>query len=192
MQKVRVTLTGTMPLLMHADNLADPLDPVTKEFKKISGKRKKTDDDFEALAEMEFQASLYAEGETIVLPATNLKKAFIEGGRVTKDGPKVERGVTLLGVSFPLDYGSSLTKKDLYTDTEFVDRRSVKVGTARTMRVRPIFRNWSVDVEAMLDPAVLSADDFEDICKNTGNLIGLGDHRKVGGYGRFDAKVTVI
>lgn len=191
--KYLIEITGTQPLLMHADTLADPLDPLTKQFKKISGKRSKTDEDHEAMAEAEFLASLYLDDNgAVCIPAANIKKCLIEGARVTKSGPKIERGLTLLGIDFVLDHNGGAKPGDLYQDPKFVDRRSVKVGTARTMRVRPRFNEWSMDVECDIDPAVCSEDDLKDIAANAGALVGLGDHRKIGGYGRFIAKVSKI
>ena len=193
MQKVKIEITGTMPLIMHGDTLADPLHPLTKEFKRVSGKRSKTDEDHEAMARMEFLAALYQDASgAICIPAANIKKCLIEGARVTKSGPKVERGVTLHGVDFPLVHSGPADPDDLYDTGEFVDRRSVKVGTARTMRVRPYFRDWSLEVECVIDPTVCSLDDLETIAQNAGNLIGLGDHRKIGGYGRFTTVVTKV
>ena len=188
--KVTIEIDGTQPLLMHADTLADPLDPLTKEFKRLSGKRSKTDEDHEAMAEKEFLASLYLDdGGEICIPAANIKKCLIEGGRITKSGAKIERGLTLLGIDFVLKHTGPALPADLYQDPKFVDRRSVKVGTARTMRVRPRFNDWSLRVECDIDPAVCSIDDLKDIATNAGSLVGLGDHRKIGGYGRFVAKV---
>lgn len=191
--KYRLDITGTMPMLMHADTLADPLNPLTKEMKLISGKRAKTDEDHEAMAAMEFKAALYvgASGE-IVVPSGNISKSLIEGGRVTTSGAKIERGVTLLGIESPLIYTGPRTVDALYEDKRFVDRRSVKVGQTRIMRVRPIFREWSLAAELFADPALLSEEDLGNIATNAGNLIGLGDHRKVGGYGRYSVKVVKL
>lgn len=192
--KVRLDFTAITPMLMHSDVLADPLNPLTKEMKRFSSKRTKTDEDHEKMASLEFAASIYRDQDgEIVVPAANVKKCLIEGARVNKSGPKIERGVTLLGVNFPLSYGTTKKSADeLFSDAAFVDRRSVKVGQTKVMRVRPVFNEWALTVEAFIDPAICSVDDLSEIAQNAGNLIGLGDHRKVGGYGRFDAKVSAL
>ena len=41
-------------LIMHNGQTADPLNPFSKAMKEISGKRKKTDTDYEAMANIEF------------------------------------------------------------------------------------------------------------------------------------------
>ena len=57
--KVRLSIEGTAPLLMHNIRLADPLNPIAKAMKAISSKRKKTDDDLAQLARLEFEGGLY-------------------------------------------------------------------------------------------------------------------------------------
>lgn len=190
-QKVRIDIAGTTALLMHNDTLADPLDPRSKAFKKISGKRAKTDTDYEEMARLEFLAGLYL-GETgIVLPYPNVMKCLIEGARMSKSGPKVERGVTIAGGDFPLLYEGPEDPEELYLDKRFVSRMTVKVGMARTVRCRPIFSHWAVNVDAIIDPAVVSPEELGDIADNAGAFIGLMDYRKGGGFGRFNATVTL-
>ena len=50
--KVRLTLTGVEPLLMHSDRLSDPLDPHAMALREVSSKRKKTDDDHREMARL--------------------------------------------------------------------------------------------------------------------------------------------
>lgn len=193
MKKYALEITGTMPLLMHADTLADPLHPLTKKMKAVSGKRVKTDDDHEAMAAMEFHASLYLDDDgQIVVPGPNILKSLIEGGRITKSGAKIERGVVIAGTDFPLVYDGPRDLDALYADKRYVDRRSVKVGQTKVMRVRPIFRKWALRAEAYADPAILSQDTLQAIANDAGQLVGLGDHRKVGGYGRYDIVVDAL
>ena len=42
---IKLKVVGVSPMLMQADTLVDPLNPLTKAHKEITGKRKKTDDD---------------------------------------------------------------------------------------------------------------------------------------------------
>lgn len=189
MQSVQIDITGDTVLLMHADTLADPLSEVTKAFKKVSSKRVKTDADHEEMARAEFRAGLYLEDGVISVPGRNLMKCLIEGARITKSGAKVERGLTIAGSAFPLEYNGPRDPDALYADKNFVSRMSVKVGTAKTMRCRPQFRTWGLTASAWIDPAVLNLDELQDIATNAGAMIGLGDYRKGGGFGRFSATV---
>ena len=54
MKSIPVKITGSAALLMHSDRFANPLDPLAKAHKEMTGKRKKTDDDFIAIAKSEF------------------------------------------------------------------------------------------------------------------------------------------
>jgi hypothetical protein len=189
---VRIRIKGFTPLLMHSDRLADPLLPETKAFKRVSAKRTKTDADYEEMARREYEAALYfGDDGRICVPGRNLMKCFIEGARVTKSGPKVERGLVVAG-DFPLEYEGPVDPEKLYEDRAFVSRMTVKVGTARTVRCRPIFRAWGLTADAMSDSSVLSVEELGDIVRNAGALIGLGDYRRGGGFGRFEAEVTAV
>lgn len=59
MKKFTLTLTGVTPLLVHNARLADPLDPIVRQTKPISGKRSKTEEDHLELARLEFIGGLY-------------------------------------------------------------------------------------------------------------------------------------
>jgi len=191
MINVKIGITGTTRLLLHADTTADPLHPKTKELKRVSGKRTKTDSDHEEMARLEYLAGLYwSEDDGVVIPYRNVMKCLIEGARITKSGPKIERGLTMTGVEFPLIYDGPRTREGLYADRNFVSRMSVKVRQQKVMRCRPAFTRWGLTAEAIIDQTVLSVEELQDIATNAGRFIGLGDYRKGGGFGRFTAEVT--
>jgi len=58
-----VELSGDS-LIMHNGQTADPLNPFSKAMKEISSKRKKTDTDYEAMANIEYRAGLYLNKKT--------------------------------------------------------------------------------------------------------------------------------
>jgi hypothetical protein len=90
----RITLTGTAPLIMHSNRLSDPLHPATKEYKKITGKRQKTEDDHLEIARMEHAASIYFDPDVgPYIPGENLSRALVDAARITRKGKMVERGV---------------------------------------------------------------------------------------------------
>jgi hypothetical protein len=190
MIKVGLHITGTTTLLMHADTLADPLRPETKDFRKVTSKRTKTDDDYEEMSRFEYLAGLYLNTDgRIVIPARNVMRCLIEGARITKSGPKVERGLIVLDTDFPLQYDGPVEPGALYADKRFVSRMTISVMKKRTVRCRPKFSQWAVDVELMIDSKVLSVDELRDIATDAGSMIGLGDYRKGGGFGRFKAEI---
>lgn len=185
-----LNITGTTPLLMHADTLADPLSPEYKEMRKVSAKRVKTDEDHETMARLEWVAGLYTgtDGAPCIM-GRNVMKCLIEGARVTKSGPKIERGLVVTGQDFPLVYEGPRDVGGLFADKRFVSRMTVKVGQARIMRCRPMFKVWGARVGVLIDPKIISVDDLREIAADAGALIGLGDYRKGGGFGRFLVEV---
>jgi len=91
---VTLTLIGEQPgLLLHNGELANPLNPIVKEMKKISGKRSKTEADYEELARLEFQGGLYMGQDGPVIPATCIEAMLINGAKKSKEGPKAKVGI---------------------------------------------------------------------------------------------------
>lgn len=189
--KVRLSIEGTAPLLMHNIRLADPLHPITKAMKAISSKRKKTDDDMEQLARLEFEGGLYLHPDLgPYLPGANVEKCIVEGGRITKQGKQVERGLFVVDNEVPLLYQGPRSADDLWADQNFRDTSAVKVGQSRVMRTRPKFSSWAADVDAEIDPGMLALDVLAGIVDDAGAKVGLGDYRPR--YGRFTATITPL
>jgi hypothetical protein len=57
-------ITGDAPLIMHNGALANPLSAASKALKQVTSKKKKTDADFERMAEIEFKAGLYMDEDS--------------------------------------------------------------------------------------------------------------------------------
>lgn len=189
--KVRLEIRGTAPLITHNIRLANPLDPIAKAMKVISGKRKKTEDDLLQLARLEFEGGLYLYPEVgPYLPGENVEKCIIEGARVTKQGKQVERGLFVSENVVPLIYKGPRTVEALWADESFRNVAAVRVGQARVMRMRPIFHEWALDVDAELDPGLLAIESLQQIGEDAGAMVGLGDHRPR--YGRFTVAVDAL
>ena len=75
---------------------------------------------------------------------------------------------------------------------KFADRHSVKVGSARVIRTRAIFHEWSLAITAEHDPEVANLFNTRLWAEIAGARIGLGDYRPQRGglFGRFEVKVT--
>lgn len=187
----RITLTGTAPLLMHNSQLADPLNPIVKEKKKVSSKRTKTDDDHAEMARLEYLGSLYLIPEVgPYLPGQNIERALLDAARISKQGKKIERGIFIQTDENPLSYKGPRAAADLWADENFRLMASVKQQTSRIMRCRPMFREWACAAEGILDPSVIDIADLETIATTAGQMIGIGDWRPR--YGRFTATVERI
>ncbi len=183
-----ITLTGTTALLMHNIRLADTLDPIAKKLKKISSKRTKTDDDHAELAQIEFLGGLYLDPDVgPYIPGENIQKCLVLAGRINKLGKNVERGVFIDTDVNPLAYNGPRDAEALWADENFRHRSAVRVGTARVMRSRPMFRQWKCQAHGLLDTNQLNLDDLRSITVNAGAMIGIGDWRPR--FGRFTAEI---
>lgn len=189
--KVRLTLTGTAPLLMHNVRLANPMDPIARQMKAISGKRKKTDQDHADLADLEWVGGLYWDAEVgPYLPGANIEKSIVEGGRITKQGKQIERGLFVVDNVCPLIYSGPRALDALKADANFRSALAVKVGQSRVIRTRPMFTQWAVEADATVDPGLLSLDVLQGICDDAGSMAGIGDYRPR--YGRYDVRIEAM
>ena len=185
-----ITIQGTAPLLMHSSRLSDPLDPATKELKKLSSKRTKTDDDHAAVSEAEFRGSLYHDIHVgPYIPGENVMASLVSAAKLNKMGVKVTRGLFIKSDVNPIAYNGPRDIDGLWNQG-WKHRASVKVGTSRVIRTRPIFFEWVTEAQGVLDESQLDLADLTVIAENAGAFIGLGDWRPR--FGRFTATVERI
>ena len=179
-------ITGKNTMLMHSAALSDPLSPAAKEFKKISGKRSKTEDDHLEMARLEFLSSLYYDNDLgVYIPGENIFATLLGGAKKKKLGVKFKEAVIIDSPINVLVYDGPDDKNDLFEDKNFVNRSSVKVGQARIMRTRPQFASgWTTEFTGELQTDILDFDDLKEIAAIAGNQIGLGDWRPM--HGRFE------
>jgi hypothetical protein len=189
MKTLTVTLTGTSPLLMHSDRFANPLDPATKAHKELTGKRKKTDEDQTAIAKSEFIGGCYFRlGIGFYIPGQNFDSCLIGAAKLQKLGVKFKQGVRVIDDELVLAGVSAKSPEELWADVDHVDCRGVKVGQAKIMRYRPIFKRWTTSATVAFDEEVLSLGEVKKAVLDAGALIGLGDYRPR--FGRFDTEVS--
>lgn len=184
MKTATYTIKGTTAMLMHSERLANPFDPLTKEIKAISGKRKKTEDDLRDMARLEWLGGLYHDDDSgIHVPGYNIFACIINGGKIHKLGTSIKRSALVLEDKVPVDYDGPKTPEKLFDVKRFVDMRSVKVGTAKVMRCRPIFQDWACQFTVTFDEASLQRGDLDRCVQTAGEMVGLGDYRPR--FGRF-------
>lgn len=183
MEIIKVRLTGTRPLLMHADIFSDPLNPLTKAHKVLTGKRKKTEDDHEAIAKSEWRGGLYYDEHVgPYIPGVNIEAALVAGGKLSKMGSQLKRSVEVLDEICAIQYDGPRKVEGLWA-AGFYDARSVKVQTARLMRYRPKFNKWAAECEIAFDPESIDRDQVIKCLADAGQYCGVGDYRPK--YGRF-------
>lgn len=180
-------LAGDAPLLMHNGELANPLSAISKQMKQITSKKKKTDADFERLAEVEFKASLYIDEDSgPVIPARNIEASIYEAAKVTKEG-KLAKSVCFVKKDAVLQYEGPRDADSLWRDESFRCCAGVKVGQSRVMRTRPIFREWAAVIEVQFEDSVINASQVIQWVETSGTRVGLGDWRPQNG--RFTAEM---
>lgn len=195
----RITMEGTGALLTHNAQLSNPLSKASKALKPYTSKRKKTDDDHEAIARLEFIGGLYLDDIAgPYIPGDNVWRCLYDAAKKSARGPKIKEGLLITTDVNPLGgygkprkpgggFGDPGNAEALWADENFRHYASAKVGQVRVTRCRPIFRTWKVEADGNLDTDVLNFSDLEQVAQTAGLLIGLGDWRPK--FGRFTATV---
>jgi hypothetical protein len=191
MEQIGLHLTGVAPLLMHRPLTVNPLEDLTKEIRKYTSKRKKTDEDHEFIRRLEWEAGMYHDDETgPYLPAVNVVTCLRDAAKMTKQGATVTRAVVSTGDKVPVLYkgprgGNGRGLQDLW-DANLKDYRRVGNQQNSVMRCRPMFPGWSMDVPLIIETELLDISDLMDIAVRAGKMIGLGDYRPR--FGRFEVR----
>lgn len=174
-------IQGESPLLMHNGQTADPLNDFSKQMKRISGKRSKTEEDYLELARVEWFAGLYLKDKMPCIPGFVIEAALTEAARKSRRGKLALAGIIIPDDS-PLIYDGSKDLSELWEDKRFRLTAGVRIKQNRIMRTRPRFDEWSAEVKVMFDPAVLNESDVKEIMQVAGN-VGVCDWRPK--FGRF-------
>lgn len=194
MKILQIEITGIAPLLMHSDLYSNPLHPLTKEHKKLTAKRKKTDEDHEAIAMSEWRGGLYWDNDIgLHIPGENIDSCIWAAAKLQKLGTHYKRGAFVIDDKCPLKIDDNIgndINKLIKRYEKYSLAKSVVVSRARIMRVRPFFKQWSTTCQLSLNPEVLSPDELIKAISDAGQFIGLCDWRPR--YGRFDADVKVL
>lgn len=182
------TEAGGAPLIMHNEQLADPLNDFTRQIAKVSQKRKKTDAEYLELGHLEFLGGLYTNGNGPCLPAFNVLRCLQDGAKRTKRGADVLRGVTPLVQHVDIAYDGPRDAEEMWKAGGFALRKAVGIKQARTMRTRPIFHDWTAVIPVEVDATVFDPDTLANIWHDAGRYSGMGDMRPI--YGRFKGTLT--
>lgn len=183
MKTVKFQIEASGPMLMHSDKTANPLNEYTKKLKAFTSKRKKTDDDHMEIAKIEFEASCYYD-KGWYIPAANYEAMLLASAKHFKLGTTIKQALLIPDDgSFEFD-DDKLKPNELFNHPEYVDQRTVKVGTSKTIRTRPIFKNYTSKFTCWLDTDKMDVEILKQVVENAGNYVGLGDYRPR--YGKFN------
>jgi len=188
---ITIRLTGTSALLCHNISLADPDNEFAAEIATYTAKRKKTEEDRRAIEKLEWYGGLYLHDGRPVMPTSNVRKSFIDAGKITKQGTMVARALNFTGLSTPIIHNGPEDLEEMRAKPHHVNRAAVGVSGKRVMRVRPQFPVWGVEATAMLLEDVMDPDDLLRVAKRAGVATGLGDNR-VNGFGRFQVEILTM
>ncbi len=187
---VKAKLTGMAPLLMHNGQLVDPTNKFTKALAAATkASNKKTEEGIALIRKLEWMGGLYTdESGRVAIPADLVLALVLGGAKKSKQGGEAKAGIYENAPSFELKYKGPKDPEKLYADPRFVDCRGARVGQARVMRTRPIFREWSLEVELVVDTEVMDVTSVHEALTKAGSLVGLGDWRPR--FGRFSVEVN--
>jgi hypothetical protein len=186
MQKITITLKGASTLLLHNGRLANPMDKFARQLKALTGKRKKQEEDYEAMAKVEFLAGLYLDEKgSYILPGHNLEAVMLEGAKRDKNGKQVHGGAFIDYDPVLKFTGSEKSPEELWSGGEHALMVSVCVNNRqRIMRTRPIIpAGWNTTFDVTYDPGIVSEDMIRQAFDVAGRERGIGDWRPK--YGRF-------
>lgn len=215
MRTYELTLTGKMPLLMHADNIA--WSDVMDEWKKKPANKENSKAGDDRSPAYRWLGSLYHDGTHITIPTDNLSRAFMEAGAMVPTGKgtttfrsRTQSGMLLDGAGWPLLLNGQPVPyaplRALETERSFAaHQRTVeqagfslflkraKVNQSKHIRVRPQFEKWSVVGSVAVWEDAITEEVLRQIVTLAGLYKGLGDWRPggktPGPYGTFAATV---
>lgn len=216
----RVTLTGTQPLLMHKDNLE--WEDRIKSWRENPENKKYSVRGDDRSPSWTWLSSLYSDDNVIAIPGDNIMAMVREGGALVpvpggRNGKtfkaQTQSGILLLDWYWPLLVeGKQIPvapffalEGNMHFDEHMHTARSnnfnlyikrVKIGQSKHVRVRPMFRNWSVSGAVRVTDEQIDPNSLQAIFEMAGKLKGLCDWRPSsktpGPYGTFTAEVVEV
>lgn len=219
MDQYSITLKGLTPLLMHNDNLA--FSEKVRQWQKAPENKENSISGDDRTPPWTWIGYLYHDGKHIGMNSDNIMTMLREGGAKVLTGKKQETykkqtqsGIMLDQQQFGLFVNGELIEfapiKALIGNMSFPDHISTveslgfellikraKIGNAKHVRVRPMFRRWELRGSlTVLDAEMtgLTQPILELILNQAGALCGLGDWRpssprSCGTFGKFEPVV---
>lgn len=210
----RFTLKGITPLLMHADDVeaASTLD----EWRKSPGNKNVSVPGDDRSPAWTWQTYLYRDADGLIgMPADNVMVALRQAGsKMTLKRQTTFKAITqsgLLCTDETLTFtngGKQISTKEFAADRDdkFADQKKAvekagfellvkraRVGTSKHVRVRPMFRSWSVSGVIQILASEITFDSLQMLFDLAGD-VGLCDWRPgcktPGRFGMFEATVT--
>jgi hypothetical protein len=173
-------IKGVLPCLMHNGQLADPLNKFSKEIKKLTGLRKRTDAQIWEIARLEFLGGLYCNSHGPYWPAENIKTMLKNAAKRVKLGTTVDSAVLVEG-DCPLIYNGPKDPDELWEKQWYLRTGCGNKGNT-IIRTRPKFDNWAIKFTTLIRTSLLNVEQMDEIVEIS-TMEGLSDWRPR--YGRF-------
>lgn len=191
MKNLKITFKGVTPLIMHSCQCVNPLHPISRELKKYTSKKKKTEEDLVKISDLEWEAGAYwKDGLGLYIPAENVEATIINGAKANRKGADIQKYCTVTDLYIPFEYGENLTKEELVQNYEYRDTRVMTVMRARILRTRPRFDQWQITFHMQYDEAKIDIDTIVNALEYAGAYVGLCDSRPK--YGKFSVIIDEI
>ena len=176
-RRFTVTMEGTTPLLCHRFSDEAKKSILDKQMKRASATKAKAPKDPEQL----YRGSMYQTEEGKPgFPAGAIKKACISAGRFLDVAMTHVRGAFfVMGDILPL------------TGEPRMHMHHVRIGgKVADIRFRAEFPEWSIDLDILYNPDVISEEGIVNILETAGFHIGIGDWRpeRNGTFGMFQVQ----
>jgi len=223
MDQYSVTLTGVTPLLLHADNLA--FSEKVKAWQKDPANRELSHAGDDRSPAWTWIGSAYHDGRVVGIDSDNIMTMLREGGAKVKTGKgkdtykkQTQSGLMLDQALWPIatsiypggvpvaklnaligvnDFSEHLEIAEMCGFELLVKR--ARIGMAKNIRVRPMFRAWTAAGSITVMDSELSGltqPILQTILTQAGIMCGLGDWRpssnKSGTFGKFMAIVEKL
>ena len=218
MEKLTLKIIGTTPLLMHRDSVehADAMGELLKSTKKgQSGPA--GDDRWPSYRWVGY--CYHDERDRLCIPAQNLFSCLLKGAVDFKPAGATKKQSIKPFVSCEIAVGDAILTKpaltieqiehaiepyvgDFKSTKEAVERdlgfaldvRRAKVGSAKHVRVRPMFYDWEASCDVVLACDKISKAQALELFAHCGMFVGVGDWRPgaptPGLYGKFRVEIV--
>jgi hypothetical protein len=172
-------------MLLNNGQTANPLNKYAKAIAAISRKQKKTDEEIEKLARIEFEAGWYlGAGGGYVIPAHNLESCMVNGAKKNKNGKAVSAGSFVIADAPLVFEGSDKSIEELWGGGVHALMCTVGISRRRVLRTRPMVpAGWTAEITVRHDPELVDADVIRQSLEVAGREKGHGDW--IPKYGRF-------
>ena len=182
MKTLRVKIVGVGRMLQHSGLLAAPTSEGARALKELTGKRKKTDSDYENLADVEALYGMYRDedGRITVSPLV-IESTLIAGAKSLRKGDLAKSGF-LAAEEVKFDFDGPKDAQKRAQDPRYRSTMMVSVQKSRVARTRPHFDKWALEFSLLIDETVVNPRDAAQIVEAAGGK-GIGDYRPR--YGRF-------